>query len=74
MSAAKVKVLKGWRRLRRGTVVLKGDKYMGFDGEWRKSTSDGIAIGEPGTRDLFKPRGTTLIYIRRIPRKRRARK
>lgn len=55
----KIKVPKGWYRLRKGTVIKRGDKYWDL-GIWFKTLCQGYIVGD------IELTGEG-IYIRRKP-------
>ena len=65
------KTPKGWKRLRNGTRIKQGDKFLDYHGRWMASCFFTITgtlgfVGGP-TMGSAQP----LIYIRRIKRKKK---
>lgn len=63
-----VKIPNGWRKLRAGTMRVKGDRFKRRDGYWVRTCDYGTPVPrfQPGDT----PNGR-LIYIRQIAPKKR---
>lgn len=55
------KIPKGWRVIRKGTIIKPGDKWCGCLKVWRKTDSVGCTVGGPGSASI----GFWAVYIRK---------